>query len=265
MSRGVGKQRLDQRLVADGLAPSRQRAQAFILAGAVLVDDVPSTKAGTMISDAAVVRLRSGMFDDYASRGAHKLKPALESFDVDPTDRICMDVGASTGGFTDVLLRGNAARVYAVDVGYGQLAWKLRDNAKVVVLERTNARYLTEEQIPEPIHLVVVDVSFISVKLLLSTLWDRCADQADVLVMVKPQFEVGKGRVGKGGVVRDESIRLESIQSVADAAIQLGYTVHGQRDNDIRGPKGNLETFLYLCVDKDLTRLSAGESEVEFS
>jgi len=244
------KQRLDQRMVADGLAPTRQRAQAYILAGAVLVNDTPVTKAGSAIRNDAVVRLRAGTSDDYASRGAHKLKPAMETFAVDPNGLICLDIGASTGGFTDVLLRGSAARVYAVDVGYGQLAWKLRDHPDVVVLERTNARYLTDEHIPEPVDLVVVDVSFISVKLLLPALWDRCANQAAVLLMVKPQFEAGKGRVGKGGVVRDETIRLETIRSVAEAATELGFSVHGQRDNDIRGPKGNLETFLYLKVNK---------------
>jgi len=241
------KIRLDQRVVADGLAPSRERAKALILSGIVLVDDTPVTKAGTPVAPDAAVRLKSGAAPKaWVSRGAHKLLPALETFGVDPTGRVCLDVGASTGGFTDVLLQRGAQRVYAVDVGYGQLAWKVRQDPRVVVLERTNARHLTAEHVPELVSLVVVDVSFISVTLLLEAVVARTAPDADLLVMVKPQFEAGRGNVGKGGVVRDEAVRAQTIERVGDAATALGLTVLGSRDNDIRGPKGNLETFLHL-------------------
>ena len=236
-------------MVADGLAPSRERAKALILSGVVLVDDTPVTKVGAKVKADSIVRFKSGAGDKrWASRGALKLEPALAHFGLSPADRICLDIGASTGGFTDVLLRRGARRVYAVDVGYGQLAWSLRSDERVVVLERTNARYLSETHVPERCGLAVVDVSFISVRLLLPALISRLAPGAQLLVMVKPQFEVGRGRVGKGGVVRDEGRRQEAIESVCEAAASHELFEQGRRDNDVRGPKGNLETFVLFEV-----------------
>lgn len=238
--------RIDQLLVTRGLAPSRERAKALVLAGVVLVDDTPIEKPGTTVREDAAVRLKGAPGDDWASRGALKLQPALDAFRVDPGGKACLDVGASTGGFTDVLLRRGARRVYAVDVGYGQLDWRLRSDPRVVVLDRQNARQLTAAEVPEPIELCVVDVSFISLTLVLPALRPLLAGGADLLAMVKPQFEVGKGRVGKGGVVRDEALRREALDAVARAAEALGLQVLGERENDVHGPKGNIESFLHL-------------------
>lgn len=245
----MSSERLDQRVVSEGLAPTRDKAKALILTGVVLVNDTPQTKAGTRVKSDAHVRLKSGskpLAETWVSRGALKLAPALETFGVDPTGRICLDIGASTGGFTEVLLRGGAHKVFAVDVGYGQLAWRVRNDKRVVVLERVNARNLTVQQVPDKPTLLVMDVSFISVTKILPALAGVLGDRADLLVMVKPQFEVGRGRVGKGGVVRDESLRQEAIDGVAAFAETLQWTVLGRRDNDVRGPKGNLETFLHI-------------------
>ena len=251
-NRKTTRHRLDKRVFDLNMAPTLQRARALILAGVVLVNDTPATKAGTLVESHDEIRLKAGTDDDYVSRGAHKLAPALTAFGVDPAACICLDVGASTGGFTDVLLRCGAKRVYAVDVGYGQLAWRLRNDPRVVVLERTNARYLSDAEIPDPVDLIVVDVSFMSVRLLMSMLAERCRPGGTLLLMVKPQFEVSKGQVGKGGVVRDESLRRETVRAVCDASVKEGFELLGERDNDIRGPKGNLETFVHLvrCHDE---------------
>jgi 23S rRNA (cytidine1920-2'-O)/16S rRNA (cytidine1409-2'-O)-methyltransferase len=239
--------RLDRLLVERALSPSRERARALIIAGQVLVDDKPISKAGTAVHEDAEIRVREDPNQGYVSRGALKLKPAIEQFGVVAKGKVCLDVGASTGGFTDVLLQQGASRVYAVDVGYGQLAWRIRNDSRVVVLERTNARHLTTSDIDTPISLVVIDVSFISVKLILPALPLLLQSSADTLCMVKPQFEVGKGRVGKGGVVRDETLRNETVNSVCDHARTLGFEVLDRCDNDIHGPKGNIETFVHLA------------------
>lgn len=220
------------------------------MAGAVLVDDAPVTKAGSPVLPDQAVRLKAGHGGDgWASRGALKLSPALDAFGVEAQGRVCLDIGASTGGFTDVLLRRGASRVYAVDVGYGQLAGRLRNDDRVVVLDRTNARHLTCADVPEPIGLVTIDVSFISVRLILPAVVPLLDVVASVLVMVKPQFEVGRGRVGKGGVVRSEALRAEAADSVASMAVELGWVERGRRDNEITGPKGNREIFLLLSAD----------------
>ncbi len=242
------KERLDQRLVALGLAPSRERAKALILAGRVLVNDTPESKAGALVTEEAAVRVRGLPEDDFASRGALKLAPALDAFAVPVEGAVCLDVGASTGGFTDVLLRRGAARVYAIDVGYGQLDWRLRSDPRVVVLDRTNARALSDQEVPERADLAVIDVSFISLTLILGAVAGRVRPGGRVLAMVKPQFEAGKGRVGKGGVVRDEGIRREAIDGVRAVAQGVPLVVRGEVDNAIRGPKGNLECFLDLEV-----------------
>jgi 23S rRNA (cytidine1920-2'-O)/16S rRNA (cytidine1409-2'-O)-methyltransferase len=210
----------------------------------VLVDDVPVDKPGTRVAADAALRLR-GEARRFASRAGEKLAGALADLGVDPTGRACLDVGASTGGFTDCLLQAGAASVVALDVGYGQLDIRLRDDARVRVLERTNARHLQPEAIPECVELVTMDVSFISARLVLPAV-ARVAPQAEVLVLVKPQFEVGREKVGKGGVVREEALRAEAVASVAAAARELGYTEVGRAASRLPGPKGNQEVFLWL-------------------
>ncbi len=237
-------QRLDERLVVEGLAPTRSQAESLIRAGKVLVDDTPVDKPGTRVRAQSHIRLR-GETPRFVSRGGEKLAGALADLAVDPTGKRCLDVGASTGGFTDCLLAAGAIRVVAVDVGYGQLAPKLRDDPRVVVIERCNARGLEPGDVPAPIELVSVDVSFISVRVLLPVL-ARLAPEADWLVLVKPQFEVGKGRVGKGGVVRDEGLRAQAVRDVREAAEALGLEVLGEAESRLAGPKGNREVFLHL-------------------
>jgi 23S rRNA (cytidine1920-2'-O)/16S rRNA (cytidine1409-2'-O)-methyltransferase len=237
-------QRLDERLVADGLAPTRSQAEALIRSGRVLVDDTPIEKPGTRVRAESAVRLR-GETARFVSRGGEKLAGALADLGVDPAGKRCLDVGASTGGFSDCLLAAGASRVVAVDVGYGQLAPKLRDDARVVVLERRNARALEPADVPGPIELVCIDVSFISVRVLLPALL-RIAPDADWLVLVKPQFEVGKGNVSKGGVVRDDALRAQAVRDVRAAAQALGLAVLGEAESRLAGPKGNREVFLHL-------------------
>jgi 23S rRNA (cytidine1920-2'-O)/16S rRNA (cytidine1409-2'-O)-methyltransferase len=237
-------ERLDERLVREALVENRSRAQALILAGQVLVDDTPVDKPGTRIREDAVVRVRGGR--RFVSRGGEKLAGALEDLGVEPKGLACLDIGASTGGFTDCLLQRGAASVLAVDVGYGQLEGGLRNDARVTLLERTNARNLEPAQVPAGIGLVTVDVSFIASRLVLPAL-ARVAPEAEWLVMVKPQFEVGRSQVGKGGVVRDPELRRAAADDVAEAAAALGWLERGRADSRLPGPKGNVEIFLRLC------------------
>jgi 23S rRNA (cytidine1920-2'-O)/16S rRNA (cytidine1409-2'-O)-methyltransferase len=236
--------RLDRLLVERGLAPSRERAQRLVMAGDVIVDDHVIAKPGTEVDEDAVVRLRAAP-SPYASRGGEKLAGALDAFGIDPRGRVVLDVGASTGGFTDVCLRRGARRVFAVDVGYGQLAWALRQDPRVDVLDRTNARRLAPALFDEPADLAVVDVSFISLVLVLPAVVRVLASRADVLALVKPQFEVGKGEVGKGGVVRDDAKRAEAVRRVRDAMEQWELVVRGEAESVLAGPKGNREVFLW--------------------
>src|SRR5262245_33453147 len=238
-------ERLDERLVREGLAPSRTQAQALILAGRVLVDEVPAEKAGQGVPREAHVRVR-GAPRRYASRGGDKLAGALADLGLDPAGKVCLDLGASTGGFVDCLLQHGAARVVAVDVGYGQLDLRLRGDPRVRLLERTNARGLTPADVPEAIELVTIDVSFISATLLLPRL-AALAPAADWLVLVKPQFEVGREKVGKGGVVRDDADRAAAVARVRAAADALGWAARGQAESRLPGPKGNREVFLWLA------------------
>jgi 23S rRNA (cytidine1920-2'-O)/16S rRNA (cytidine1409-2'-O)-methyltransferase len=230
--------------VGDGVAESRAKAQALILSGDVLVDDVPVDKAGTRVSDEAEVRLRGGV-RRFVSRGGEKLAGALEDLGVDPDGRYCLDVGASTGGFTDCLLQAGARGVVAVDVGQGQLHSKLLADPRVVSRERVNARELDPALLPEPVDLVVADVSFISLRLLIPGIV-RAAPGAELLLMVKPQFEVGREKVGKGGVVRDDRDRASAADSVVECAREHGYALQAQADSRLAGPKGNREIFVYL-------------------
>ena len=239
------KIRLDKLLLLRGLAPTRQKAQALIAAGLVLVDGRLSDKAGTEFPEDIPVEVK-GRECPYVSRGGLKLAAGLDCFALDPSGLICADIGASTGGFTDCLLQRGAARVYAVDVGYGQLDWKLRTDPRVVVMERTNARNLQPGDLAEPIDLAVIDASFISLKLLLPPLLVFFRDTARVVALIKPQFEVGKGRVGKGGVVRDTALHEEVVAEIVAFAKELGLTCHDITPSPILGPKGNREFLIYL-------------------
>jgi 23S rRNA (cytidine1920-2'-O)/16S rRNA (cytidine1409-2'-O)-methyltransferase len=232
--------------VAEGLADNRSRAQALIRAGRVLVDDEPRDKPGQRVPDGARIRLRGGE-RRFVSRGGEKLAGVLSDLAIDVRGRTCLDVGASTGGFCDCLLQAGAVSVVAVDVGYGQLDARLRADPRVRVLERTNARHLTREDIPETIDLVTVDVSFISVRLLLPSL-ARAAPGAELLVLVKPQFEVGRDEVGRGGVVRSDRLREAAAAGVRAVAEGEGYRLRGQADSRLPGPKGNREIFLWLAA-----------------
>ena len=238
--------RLDRLLVDLGLAPSRERAQRLILAGDVLVGDRPATKPGALVAADAVLRLRK-VPSAYVSRGGEKLAGALDAFGLDVAGQVALDVGASTGGFTDCLLRRGARRVFALDVGYGQLAWTLRQDARVTVLERTNARRLEASMLAEAPDLATVDVSFISLALVLPPVAAVLRPGGSVVALVKPQFEVGRGQVGKGGVVRDPTVRAAAVARIRDEAQTLGLTVRGESDSVLAGPKGNREVFLWLA------------------
>jgi 23S rRNA (cytidine1920-2'-O)/16S rRNA (cytidine1409-2'-O)-methyltransferase len=242
--RPARKVRLYELVVERSLCESRSRAQALILAGRVLVEDVPVEKPGTRVCADAAVRLRGGA-GAFVSRGGEKLAGALADLALDPRGLACLDVGASTGGFTDCLLQHGARRVVAVDVGYGQLHLKVRGDPRVKVLERTHARDLTSEALGRPVQLVTVDASFISLRILLPPL-RALAPEAEFLVLVKPQFEVGKGQVGKGGVVRDNAQRAEAVAAVRVCAEGLGLEAVGEAESRLAGPKGNREVFVHL-------------------
>jgi len=237
--------RLDRLLVDRGLVPSRERAQRLILAGAVLVGDRPATKPGTLVAADASLRLRAPV-SDYVSRGGEKLAGALDGFGLDVAGAVALDVGASTGGFTDCLLRRGARRVIALDVGYGQLAWSLRQDARVVVLERTNARSLDATMLPETPDVATIDVSFISLALVLPPVAAALRAGGQVVALVKPQFEAGRSQVGKGGVVRDPVVRAAAVAAIRLAAEASGFRVRGEADSVLHGPKGNREVFLWL-------------------
>jgi 23S rRNA (cytidine1920-2'-O)/16S rRNA (cytidine1409-2'-O)-methyltransferase len=237
--------RIDRLLVERGLVESRERARRLVMAGAVLVDDRPVTKPGTEVPDAATVRLR-GPDSPYVSRGGEKLAGALDAFGLDVRGVLALDVGASTGGFTDCLLQRGAERVVAVDVGYGQLAWRLRQDPRVVVIERTNARTLTPASLDCPVDLAVVDVSFISLTQVLPAVATCVKPAGHIVALVKPQFEVGRGAVGKGGVVRDPTARASAVTRVRTFAESAGLAVLGESESVLPGPKGNREVFLHL-------------------
>jgi|SRR5256886_2367145 len=245
----VRRTRLDAELVRRGMARSREQAVALIEAGRVEVRGTATRKPAAMVDPADSVRVRDDGIEQYASRGGHKLAGALEVFrpaGLTVAGRRCLDAGASTGGFTDVLLRAGAAEVVAVDVGYGQLAWALRTDPRVRVHDRTNVRTLSAELIGGPADLTVADLSFISLRLVLPALADCTAPDGDLVPMVKPQFEVGKERVGSGGVVRDPALRTEAVLAVASAAQALGFGVAGLARSPLPGPSGNVEFFLWL-------------------
>ncbi len=241
------RQRIDLLLVERGLAESRTKAQALVMAGAVVVGEARVDKPGALVDPGLPIRLKEDAAPRrWVSRGALKLEGALEAFPIDPRGRVCADLGASTGGFTDVLLQRGAARVYAVDVGYGQLHPRLRGDPRVVVRERENARALTAASLGERVSLVVGDLSFISLRLVLPAVKAILAPGGEAVLLVKPQFEVGKGEVGKGGVVRDEAKRRAALEGIVAVAAALGFEVLGHAESPIEGPAGNREWLLAL-------------------
>jgi len=244
-----GKIRLDRLLVERGLVESREQAQGLILAGQILVDEQKKEKCGALVDAQAALRLL-GEARKYVSRGGLKLAGALEHFRLNPDTKVCFDIGASTGGFTDCLLQHGAGKVFAVDVGSNQLDWKLRRDTRVVVLEKTNARYLTFDRIGTLAELVTVDVSFISVTLILPALVPLLASPADLIVLVKPQFEVGKGQVGKGGIVRHPAQHQEAVARVSRKLLELGFSKLASMESPLLGAEGNREFFLHAVWKK---------------
>ena len=240
------KIRLDQLVFDLGLAESRERAKTTVMSGLVFVNGQRADKPGMQVSPDVNVEVQ-GTALPYVSRGGLKLEKALKVFPIDVNGKVCIDCGASTGGFTDVLLKNGAAKVYSVDVGYGQLAWSLRNDERVVNMERTNIRYISSEQIPEPLDICVMDLSFISVKLVLPAVCALLKDDAQLVCLIKPQFEAGREEVGKKGVVRDKAVHLSVIESVLSFAPTVGMTVMGLDFSPIKGPEGNRE---YLCYMK---------------
>ena len=239
------KTRLDQLLFENGTAGSREKAKAMIMAGDVYVDGVKQTKPGMTVSDSAVIEYRGGKLP-FVSRGGYKLQKALDEFRIDPTGTVCLDCGASTGGFTDCLLQRGARRVYAVDVGYGQLAWSLRNDDRVTVMERTNARYLTTDMFPERMDLAVMDLAFISVRLVIPAVLPLLHESGQMICLIKPQFEAGREKVGKKGVVRDPAVHLDVLEKFDEALPGYGLSLAGAAYSPIRGPEGNIEYLVWL-------------------
>ena len=254
------KQRLDSLLLSRGLAESREKARALIMAGAVLVDDEPATKAGRFVPTGAEIRLREQL--PYVSRGGLKLEGALETFGLDPAGLVAADVGASTGGFSDCLLQGGAAHVYAIDVGYGQFAWKLRTDPRVTVLERTNVRYLEALPGNVQVDLAVVDVSFIGLTLVLPAVARFLRPAGRVIALVKPQFEAGRDQVGKGGIVKDPAVHRQVLERLLGWVSHHGWSVRGLIPSPITGSKGNVE-FLCLLARGEATPLAARAELIE--
>ncbi|MBE6911634.1 MAG: TlyA family RNA methyltransferase [Ruminococcaceae bacterium] len=245
------KKRLDILLTEKGLAPSREKAKAIIMSGNVYIAGQKADKAGETFFEDVEIEVR-GNENAYVSRGGLKLEKALDFFGADVKDKIAIDVGASTGGFSDCLLRRGVKKLYSVDVGYGQLAWEIRNNPKVVCMERTNIRYVTHEQVPDIIELAVIDVSFISLKLVLPAVRALMGDCGKVYCLIKPQFEAGREKVGKKGVVRDPEVHAEVIENFIENAKAAGFTVCGVTFSPITGPEGNIEFLGNLsCSDKD--------------
>ena len=265
------KTRLDILLTERGLAESRQKAQAVIMAGHVFVAGQRVDKPGTAVLSDAPIEVR-GHTLPYVSRGGLKLEKAMKTFPITLTDKICADIGASTGGFTDCMLQNGARKVYSVDVGYGQLDWKLRSDPRVVCMERTNARYLTPEQIPDPLDFASIDVSFISLKLIFPALYGLLRQGGEIACLIKPQFEAGREKVGKMGVVRDPAVHLEVLEHFTQHAAEAGFTVKGIDFSPIRGPEGNIEYLGYMQAKpgepewgdlEDLVRRSHAQLEGE--
>lgn len=245
------KERLDVLLVKRNLAESREKAKALIMAGIVYVDGQKEDKAGTAFEDTVSLEVRGSTLK-YVSRGGLKLEKAMTRFGLLLDGKVCMDVGSSTGGFTDCMLQNGAVKVYAVDVGHGQLAWKLRNDSRVICMEKTNIRYVMPEQIPEPIDFASIDVSFISLTKVLGPVKALLRDGGRIVCLIKPQFEAGREKVGKKGVVREKSVHLEVIRMVMDFACASGFQILNLEYSPIRGPEGNIEYLLYLQSGGDV-------------
>lgn len=241
----MSKQRLDKLLVTRGIAPTRSRAQAMIIAGEVLVDDQRVDKPGQMVNEQARIRVK-GETQRYVSRGGLKLEAALQHFGIDPADKVCVDIGASTGGFTDCLLQHGAARVWALDVGHSQLAWQIRQNPRVVVIEGLNARYLKPGQFPALFDLATIDVSFISLTRILPAVGAIVRPHADVIALIKPQFEVGKGEVGRGGLVTDRAKQQRVVDEISEFAGTVGLAPLNVIESPLLGAEGNREFLIHL-------------------
>lgn len=254
------KERLDTLLVQRGFFESRSRAQAAIMAGQVLVNEQKIDKTGTQVAPDAAIRLLGGDLK-YVSRGGLKLEKAVGCFNLDLTGKIAADIGASTGGFTDCALQNGAARVYAIDVGYGQLAWKLRSDERVVNMERTNVRYLEADSLPEKVDVATIDVAFISLDKVLPAVKKIIADDGIVIALIKPQFEAGKENVGKKGVVRDPQVHLTVINNVIETAGELGFKIAGLDYSPVKGPEGNIEYLLYLKNAADAEEIAVDPDE----
>lgn len=239
------KERLDVLLVQRGLAPSREKAKTMIMAGNVFVAGQREDKAGSSFDDKAKIEVRGNTLK-YVSRGGLKLEKAIENFGINLQDKICMDIGASTGGFTDCMLQNGALKVYAVDVGYGQFAWSLRQDSRVVCMEKTNIRYVTPEDIEDVLDFASVDVSFISLTKVLPAAWNLLSAQGEMVCLIKPQFEAGREKVGKKGVVRDAGVHQEVIEKILAFCQELGFTIKNLDFSPIKGPEGNIEYLVYL-------------------
>lgn len=242
------KTRLDVLLTQQGMAESRQKAQAIIMSGVVFVNGQRADKPGMAIANDASIEVR-GHVMPYVSRGGWKLEKAMKTFPITLEGKVCSDIGASTGGFTDCMLQNGAKKVYAVDVGYGQLDWRLRNDPRVVCMERTNARYLTREQIPDELEFASIDVSFISLSLIFPALYQLLSKHGEIACLIKPQFEAGREKVGKKGVVRDKAVHLEVLEHFLEHARANNFTVLGITYSPIRGPEGNIEYLGYLKKD----------------
>ena len=254
------KIRLDQYIFEQGYAPSKTRAQALIMSGIVFVNNQKADKAGTMIKETDIVEVR-GKDLKYVSRGGLKLEKAINEYGLELKDKICMDIGASTGGFTDCMLQNGAQKVYAVDVGYGQLAWKLRSDERVKNMEKTNIRNVTVDMLDEKINFFSVDVSFISLKHIFPVAYAISTDEVIGACLVKPQFEAGKEKVGKKGVVRDSEVHREVIENVIGMANENGFYVHNLTFSPIKGPEGNIE-FL-IVISKDSERVTVTQQDID--
>lgn len=241
----MAKERLDVYLFENGFAASRSAAQALIMEGKVYIDNQKAMKAGELIKGSEKIEVRGGGLK-YVSRGGLKLEKAMSVFPIALENTVCMDIGASTGGFTDCMLQNGAAKIYSVDVGYGQLAWKLRCDERVINMERTNIRYVTDEQISEKLDFFSVDVSFISLKQVLPVAFSLLKDGGSGVCLIKPQFEAGRGKVGKKGVVRDIAVHEEVIENVLAFTREIGFSVAGLDFSPVKGPEGNIEYLMYL-------------------
>ncbi len=241
------KTRLDKFLFDNGYCESREKAQAAIMAGTVYVNGMKVSKAGDAVKPGSVIEVRGGM--EFVSRGGYKLKKAMSVFPIDLNGKICMDIGASTGGFTDCMLQNGARKVFCIDVGYGQLAWKIRSDERVVNMERTNIRYVTPEAIPGGADFASVDVSFISLRLVLPVLFDLLKHNGNAVCLIKPQFEAGREKVGKKGVVRDKNTHIEVVDGIIAFARECGFTISGLDFSPIKGPEGNIEYLIYISKD----------------